>query len=171
MNLDFGVLEVDVPRKYNTGAKVGQVLLIILTVIFAIGFIGLSGGVQSIIAMVLAFAAGIGAWYVGRFVHIVYEYTYVDRELRVAKILNQEARKRVGQYDLGKMEICAPIHSVHLDNYKHKQLKTVDVSSHSAEQPGKRWEMYFSDMKLVFEPDEKLADVLKTIAPHKVYKD
>ena len=58
-----------------------------------------------------------------------YEYAYVDRELRIAKIMRKEKRKEIGVYDLTKMEIMAPVSSHQLDGYRGRNLKVLDFSA------------------------------------------
>ncbi len=64
-----------------------------------------------------------------RKMHVEYEYTYMDKELRIDCIYNESKRKSIAVLDLNKMEILAKENSRHLDNYKNRQVKEMDFST------------------------------------------
>lgn len=164
--MDIGCLEVIVHRKSSVLFRFLQVLLIMLCVVFILI------GMVAWPALIIGAACGVGAWFVSKEVDVDYEYSYVDRELRVAKVMRKESRKNMGTYELDKMEICGPVKSVHLDNYHHKtELKTIDYSSRTEQDPDPRFEIYFAEYKLLIEPDEELKKVLKQTFPSKVFLD
>ncbi len=170
--MDIGCIEVVVSRKPNTLFKFLRVLLIMLAVCFL--FLGLVG-------IMAAFIPGIGClvgyYFVNMNVGIDYEYSYVQKELRIAKIMNKERRKEVATYDLEKMEILAPVRSWHLDSYKNKQIaKDVDYSSGEEKQPDPCYYLYLEGntrLKLELEGEEamQLLDAVKQMAPRKVFTD
>ncbi|MBP3217927.1 MAG: hypothetical protein J6M46_06125 [Lachnospiraceae bacterium] len=128
-----------------------------------------------------AFIPGIGClvgyYFVNMNVGIDYEYSYVQKELRIAKIMNKERRKEVATYDLEKMEILAPVRSWHLDSYKNRQIaKDVDYSSGEEKQPDPCYYLYLEGntrVKLELEGEEamQLLDAVKQMAPRKVFTD
>ena len=170
--MDIGCIEVVVSRKPNTLFKFLRVLLIMLAVCFL--FLGLVG-------IMAAFIPGIGClvgyYFVNMNVGIDYEYSYVQKELRIAKIMNKERRKEVATYDLEKMEILAPVRSWHLDSYKNRQIaKDVDYSSGEEKQPDPCYYLYLEGntrVKLELEGEEamQLLDAVKQMAPRKVFTD
>ncbi len=111
--MDTGCLEIVVKRANNPLKKVMQIVAAALAAVCVLGLFVF--GVFSLIGAVL-FAAL--AWYLSQDLNIDYEYAYVDRELRVAKIINKSRRKEVAVYDLNEMEVMAPEKSHHLDSYK-----------------------------------------------------
>ena len=164
--MDIGCLEVVVPRRSSPLMKFLRVFLIMMCVAFAI-----LGAMGMLAALLVAVLCGIGAFFAGRHSNVEFEYSYVEKELRVARIMNKEARKNLGSYDLDRMQIGGPIKSYHLDNYNHKELKTLDYSSHIDKQPDPRFVLYFEEQKLIFEPDQEMIAVLHQTFPHKFYKD
>jgi hypothetical protein len=164
--MDIGCMEVVVERKNSPGMKFLYVFLIMMAIVFI--FIGLVGLWP---AMIIGVGCGVGAWFASKNIDIDYEYDYVEKELRVAKIMRKESRKNLGTFDLDKMEICAPASSYRLDNYHHKDVKVFDYSSHMKKDPDPRFEIYFSDQKLVIEPDKELLKVLRQTFPSKVYTE
>ena len=92
--MDTGCLEIVVKRANNPLKKVMQIVAAALAAVCVLGLFVF--GVFSLIGAVL-FAAL--AWYLSQDLNIDYEYAYVDRELRVAKIINKSRRKEVAVYD------------------------------------------------------------------------
>ncbi len=130
--------------------------------IMFLGFIGL------LIAMV----AGGLAYYVGSLCNIEYEYLYLDKELTVDRVYAQTRRKRVATYGLDKMEIVAPIHSYHLDNYKNRQVKTIDYSVGEELKPDRRYAIYLEgNERILFNPSEEMVKVMRNNAPRKIFAD
>ena len=105
-----------------------------------------------------------------------YEYDYVDKELRVAKIQQKQRRKEIAVYDLTKMEILAPQGSDQLDSYKTKDLKVIDYSSGREEDKKDRYVLILSDntkliLDLVGDYGKELLDILRIYSPRKVFRN
>ena len=160
-------VECMVKRKNSGPLTALKILLIVIAVIaFLIGSIG------SIIFYIIAVAAGVGAYFVGLNASLEYEYLYVDKQLSVDKILAKSRRKKVETFDLGRMEMLAPIKSWHMDEFKNRQLKDVDYSSGLEEKPDRRYCMiYNGEKRVIFEPNEEMVAAIKSIAPRKVFTD
>lgn len=159
-------VECLVKAKQSGISKFLKILLIILTVIFC--FIMLVFP----LAMVLALAAGIGAYFVNLFSDLEYEYLYLDKELTVDKVMAKSKRKRVATYSLDRMEILAPVKSYHLDNYKNRNVKLKDYSIGEELQPDLRYAMYYEGgEKILLSPTEEMIKVMKNAAPRKVFAD
>lgn len=162
-----GYVECLIKAKQSTGMKVLRVFLIVLTVVFAIAMV-----LFGVIALVLAVVCGIGAWLVGLFTDLEYEYLYLDRDIYVDKIMAKSRRKRVATYSVDRMEIFAPIKSYHLDSYKNRQTKQKDYSIHEELQPDLRYAMYYEGgLKILLSPSEEMVKALKNAAPRKVFTD
>lgn len=147
--------------------KILQVLCIALTVIFAVSML-----FTSYIGLLLAVAAGAGAYFAGLQANVEYEYLYLDRELTVDKVMAQTKRKRVASYSLSSMEIVAPFHSYHLDNYKNRQVKVRDFSIGQELKPDLRYAIYYEGgEKIIFSPSEEMIKVMRNAAPRKVFTD
>lgn len=127
---------------------------------------------MNIIALLLAVAAGVGAYFVNMFTDLEYEYLYLDKELTIDKVMAKTRRKRVAVYQLDRMEILAPIKSYHLDNYRNRQTKVKDYSIGYEEQPDLRYAMYYEGgEKLILSPSPEMIKVMKNAAPRKVFSD
>ncbi len=171
--MDDGVIEVVVNNKPSGAMKFLRALFIVLAVLSLI----LSAASLVFLAFLVAFA--ILAWYVSGRIQIDYEYSLVDRELRVAPIANKEKRKHLGTYDLDKMEVLAPAGSYHLDDYKNHTVEhDLDYSDHEKAQdhPAGRYLLYLEgntriQLTLQGQEAEKLLDSVRQFAPRKVFRD
>ena len=160
-------VEVMVQRKPSGAMLFLKYLLIGLAVVlFFASFI------FSNFAIILAIACGVGAYFVGMYASIEYEYLYLDKEITIDKVMNKSKRKRVGVYQVDKMEILAPLKSYHLDSFRNRQVKELDYSSGIAGQPETRYCFYYEgSQKIIFEPNEELIKLVKNVAPRKVFSD
>lgn len=156
-------VECLVQAKKSGSAKIFQVILIVLTVIF---------GIAAIIFMptiILAVITGVAAYFVGMSSEVEYEYLYVDKELSVDKIQQRSKRKNVATYTIERMEVFAPVGSHHLDNFKNRTVKEVDYSGADSE---KDYCMYYEGgLKVILSPGEDMVKALKNVAPRKVFVD
>lgn len=159
-------VECLIAAKKSGWAKALTVVLIVLTVLSVLAALLLPA------LMLLAVAAGIGAYFVSLYSNVEYEYLYLDKELTVDRIMAQSRRKRVATYSLDRMEIFAPIHSWHLDNFKNRNVKQVDYSIGQTLQPDERYVMYYEGgMKVILSPSGELVKALKNVAPRKVFNE
>lgn len=160
-------VECLVKAKQSGMSKFLKVLLIMLTVVF-----GLLTMMGFVVAFVIAIITGVGAYFVNLYTDIEYEYLYLDKELTVDKVLAKTKRKRVGTYQVDRIEILAPIKSYHLDNYKNRNVKEKDYSIGEELQPDRRYALYYEGgEKLILSPSEELVKAMKSVAPRKVFTD
>ncbi|MFI3213313.1 MAG: hypothetical protein R3Y24_08210 [Eubacteriales bacterium] len=160
---------VEVMVKRN--ASIGMKFLGILTMTMAIGT-GLVGLMGNILFLAVAAVFGVASYFLRLNSALEFEYTYIDKELQVDKIMAQTKRKRVEALDLNKMEILAPMNSHRLDSYRNRTYKTVDYSRKVEEKPETRYILYMSgEKKVIFEPTMEMLKVIQTIAPRKVFFD
>lgn len=145
-----------------------KMLLIILTVI-----IGLLAMVAfNVVMFVVAVVLGVAAYFVSLNSDLEYEYLYVDKELTVDKVMAKSRRKKVATFDMGKLEIMAPVKSYHLDNYKNRQDKAVDYSSGEEQKPDRRYVFFYDGkQKVIFEPNAEMVKAIQFAAPRKVFMD
>ncbi|HKM33610.1 MAG TPA: DUF6106 family protein [Lachnospiraceae bacterium] len=160
-------VECLVKAETNTLKKLARLVLVMITVVFGIlTFIGY------ILAFFIALAAGFGAYYLYLHTDLEYEYLYLDKELSIDKIMGKTKRKKVGTFEIERMEILAPIHSYHLDSYKNRTAKILNYSIGREEKPDKRFAMYYDGKtKIILSPNEQLLKAIRTIAPRKVFMD
>lgn len=160
-------VECLVSRGVSTGAKFLRILLVMLTAAF--GLLGLMGFV---IALLIALIFGFVTWFVYMHTDTEYEYLYLDREIKVDRILNKSKRKRVAVFEVERMEVFAPINSYHLDNYKNRQVKVSDYSSGKEKQPEARYAFYYEGgQKIILEPSPEFIKAVQNVAPRKVFTD
>lgn len=129
--MDTGCVEIVVTRKEDTLLKVGCIAAAAVAVCFFI-LIFMFG----IVFLFLAAAAGLVSWFLWLQNGPDYEYAYVDKELRIAKILRKSSRKEIGTYDLSSLEIMAPSASRTLDHRRAAAHKVLDYSADPKEGPG-----------------------------------
>ena len=152
-----------VKRKTPVYMKLLKILTIMLAVCFI--FIGMLNLVALIIGGLFAAAAYLNA-------DVEYEYLYVDKELSIDKIMAKSRRKKAATFDLGKMEIVAPVKSWHLDQYKNRNDKVTDYSSGEEKQPDTRYLFYYDGkQKVIFEPNKEMLKAMQLVAPRKVFMD
>lgn len=160
-------VEVLVDGKPPIFLNIFKYVLYMFTTIFVIGYVAF--GMLSILAAV---ACGVGAYFVGIRSQVEYEYSYMDKELDVDAIYSKQKRKHLVTFDLGKMEVLAPINSYHLDEYKNRTYQVCDYSSGMSGEQDKRYVMYYSgEKKVIFEPTAEMVEAIMYVAPRKVFRD
>lgn len=160
-------VECLVSKGVSTGAKFLRILLVMLTAAF--GLLGLMGFV---VAMLIALVLALLTWFVYMHTDTEYEYLYLDREIKVDRILNKSKRKRAAVFEVERIEIFAPVNSYHLDNYKNRQVKVTDYSSGKEKQPEVRYAFYYEGgQKVILEPSMEFVKAVQNIAPRKVFTE
>ncbi len=169
MNMDTGCLEIVVERKTSALMKILRVGSVFLTVLFI--FAMFLFGWPFLFA---AIAMGIAGYFIWLECEVDYEYAYVEKELRISKILRKSSRKEIASYDLNQLEIMAPTRSHELDSF-HRSDK-IKVSDYSSGEPEARdlYDLCLSDgtclrLNLSGEYAEQLIRIMKQYAPRKVF--
>lgn len=117
--------ELLIKQADNKKDKLLGVLMVVAAVISL-----LSGVLLNFFFLFGAVAFGILSYVVYfRKMKVEYEYTYMDRELRIDRIYNESRRKSIVVLDLNKMEILAKENSYHLDGYRNRTVKVSDFSA------------------------------------------
>lgn len=159
-------VECMVKRETKVIVKFLKIFLITLAVVLFIASVLLLG---SMVGFIISIALGVGAYFLGMYSEVEFEYLYVDKQITVDKIFNKAKRKRAAVYDVEKMEILAPFNSHYLDDYKNRQVKEVDYSSRVARQPEKRYVFFYEgQQKIIIEPNEEFIKAIYNVAPRKV---
>ncbi len=103
---------------------------------------------------------------------VEYEYTYMDKELRIDRICNESKRKSVAVLDLNKMELMAPRGSAHLDHYMRKEGKAVDYSTgYPDTKELKTYMICFSGERYFISVTDEFLKAMRTTMPHKIKLD
>ena len=118
-------IELLVKKKKTSTDTLLKALMIGVTVIFVLG-----GILFNPIILIPAIVMGVVDYFKLPALDLEYEYLYVNGELDVDKIMSKQKRKRVGSYDMKKVELVAPRNSHELDSFRNrKDLKVHDYSS------------------------------------------
>ncbi|MBQ3083948.1 MAG: hypothetical protein IJC46_00650 [Clostridia bacterium] len=99
--------------------------------------------------------------------HYEYEFSLVEDELRVAKIINLEKRKELGTYFIGKTESYGPIENLPQSQRGHIR----SYLTHQGEEPEYYWVTHVESGERVcvlFQPSETLLEVFATRARGKL---
>ena len=103
-----------------------------------------------------------------RRMNVEYEYIYFNGDLDIDKIMNCETRKRAVSTSVKEMDVIAPKGSQAVLGYQH--LKALDFTT--CDPQGKVYEMVTmvkgEKTRVLFEPNEKLLNAMRDIAPRKV---
>lgn len=136
-----------------------EAILCVTGLAFAFGILGLA---------VLVGVIALAMWLLKKF-DLEFEYTFFDEgDLYIDKIMSQSKRKRVLVTSVKDMEILAPVNAYEAQNYNN--LKTIDCSSN---EPNAVVYILVTKhkeerVKILFEPNQKILDGMKYMAPRKV---
>lgn len=107
-----------------------------------------------------------------RYYDAEYEYELVGNELTVDRIMAKASRRRMGVYDLGRMEIMAPLNSEKIAYKEHQKFKSSDYTS--GEKTENIYVIYAPSeneiVRIAIEPSEDMLKAIKTIGGKKVYE-
>ena len=155
-----------VKKKSPSWAFAAKVMLIILTVLVVV--VSMVMPLLFIVAIILGYVT----YRLSLNWNLEYEYTFVNGELDIDKIMAKSRRKRCVVLNMEQTEIVAPEGAHQLDNYKSTPCKTMDFSSGIAE--NKKYVMYASFnnemVKVIFEPNERMINDMWNSSPRKVIK-
>lgn len=154
------------PTAKDAAVKYGLIVLIVLCA--AAGLFLLP------IFLIGAVALGIAAYFIIPGTDLEYEYLFVNGELDIDKIMAKSKRKKAKTVNLTEADLIAPLDSHRLDYYNgNSQIKVYDYSSGNSGH--KRFAAIIREegqaCKLIFEPDEIMANAIKKSAPGKVFLD
>ncbi len=157
-------IELLIKRKTTYLMKVIRLVAYICTGLSAI--LALTGFLIAFLPLILF---GILSYFLGLYTEVEYEYTYVDRELQVDRILGKSRRKRLETLDLNQLEIMAPLGSHQLDSYRGRMKECRDYSSGEVRQPEARFLLVAGNRCLIIEPSESMVKMIQSISPRRVF--
>ncbi|NLL72950.1 MAG: hypothetical protein GX237_05425 [Clostridiales bacterium] len=162
MNLLYA--EAGVKRK-DTALTIGLRALMIIGVLVGL-FLMFIGQLFSIIGLVLIVAV----FFFYPKLDVEYEYVYVDGQIDFDRITGKSKRKTLLRVDFEQVEIMAPSTSHALDNYKNAQFEVKNFTSLNKD--NKHYTVIANidnkRMKVLFEPSEKMLDLIKKKSPRKL---
>lgn len=156
--------EVVVKRKETGGTMALRVALILIAVIAF--FLSLQNSIVLFITAIFI----VGIFYLFPRLSLEYEYVYCDGQLDFDKIMGKSSRKNLLKIQFEQVVMMAPEGSHALDGYTYVQTKVKDFSSKNKETKpfvivSKEGETV---TKVLFEPNEKMLDIIKAKYPRKV---
>lgn len=139
-------------------------ILLVFAGLFSMLFLGVLG--FTITALLVY-----GAYLIFNQTSVEYEYSLVNGDLTVDKIMGQNKRKHAGEFDIKQAEIIAPAYSDDIIS-RINGIKTLDFSS-GFRNDG-RYSMILYDGKeriqVLFDPNENIIDAMYTVRPSIVKK-
>lgn len=162
--------EVFVEQIIKRGTSISGVLLRILSI-----FIVLIGVMSilwlGILGFTLTVLLGYASYMVWSYTSVEYEYSLLNGDLMVDKIMGQSKRKNIANYDIREAEIIAPVMS---EQIVRASMNAV-VKDYSA--GGKVNTVYAmiinnanGKVKILFEPNEKVIEAMHHVRPNIVVK-
>lgn len=108
--------------------------------------------------------------FVFRYYDAEYEYSLVERELTIDRIIAKSYRRKCGAYNLSRMEIMAPTGSECLADMERSNCKTHDYSSNTDKS---NTYVLFAPcnnemVRLIFEPNQEMKKTIWKLSPSKV---
>ncbi|MGN0158746.1 MAG: DUF6106 family protein [Brotaphodocola sp.] len=156
-----------VKRKTPAYAYVLNVILVVLTLISI--FLAFT---TNVLAVILMFAVGFLTYLSFRNTRVEYEYLFVTGSFSVDKVLGKSARKKAFECTMDDIQMIAPTDSPVLKDYETENQKKLDYSSGKA-----RAKTYTAmiqvgseNIKMIFEPNDKMIQCLYQTSPSKVKK-
>lgn len=102
-----------------------------------------------------------------------YEYSFVDGEMEVDKIVRKASRRKCGSFDFRKLERMAPLGSQSDMRLSGNNYRVFDYSSGDTE--NKKYVAYVmkdnETVRLIFEPNEALLGAINYVARGKIFND
>lgn len=102
---------------------------------------------------------------------VEYEYTYLDKEIRIDRIYNMNKRKNVATLDIGKIEILARKGSESLRGFEHRQVKVYNYAVGEDTEFTEEYELWYDGQRrILVSLDEDFMKPLMRFIPQKIKK-
>lgn len=122
------------------------------------------------IAAVIAFPIASYVVYFRR-MSIEYEYTYLDKEIRIDRIYNYNSRKQVEVLDISKIEILAVRGSEALRGFERREATSSDYSVGKNDEFTKVYELWYEGKrKILLSLDDDFLTPIVRFIPNKIKK-
>lgn len=164
--MDEIFVEQIIKRKTGVSGIITRILCIVLIMaglmsMLILGILGLT-----ITALIIYMT-----YIVWGYTSIEYEYSFLNGELSVDKIMGQRKRKTVANFDIKNAEIVAPAMS---DEVIRRVNNTVTKDYSTGYKGGNLYSMIINDAdglkQVLFEPNEKVLDAMYHVKPSIVKK-
>ncbi len=161
------VIETAQDKTKKTAASIITLLLLVSLVTYSRGFL-------TIIMAILLIAMSIYTIILYSNKNIEYEYDYTNGSLEIAKIINNEKRKKIVTIESAEIKMVAEVGTNESLKYDHVQLKTYDCSAHNEEQKDyilvAHSEAKGNDFKVLFTPSDKLLTAMEKYNKRDIYR-
>lgn len=153
------VIEYMVKRKMPKSAPLIKLGLGLLSVFVAFLVLMTLDAVMLLVLVALIITTII----IVRNMDIEYEYTLVNNELQVDKIISKRNRRAANTFNFGRLEAMAPVGHSELSRFLNKNYKVLDYSSNN--EGAKVYSAYVmcenEMVNLLFEPNDKMLAAIK----------
>lgn len=124
-----------------------------------------------LISIIFISAIIVGIYFVYINTSVEYEYSIAGDRLTIDAIYGRKRRKNLFVYEVTKSEIIAPKDNAYVSGYdRNQEMKSYDFTSGNDSE-----NIYImitpygaSTCKVYFEPNQKIVDAIKTVAPSKI---
>ena len=171
-NDTFG--EDAVKVRENASSKQRKAALVAVLVILLATTVSTVGILQLVLAILLIVDS---IMVLREFVYnknVEYEYDYTNGSLEIAKIINNEKRKKIVTIESAEIKLVAAMGTNESLKFDHVQLKTYDCSAHDEEQKDyilvAHSEAKGNDFKVLFTPSDKLLTAMEKYNKRDIYR-
>lgn len=168
-------IEQLVVRKSDTTDKI-KISLLTLSLVLVIMLIFLLMGIfmeYAFIGIMLGFGVAYGYWYLITSFKVEFEYTLTNGELDVDKITAKRRRKRLITIKIKEIDIMAHVAGNDKNELINQNFKTVIDASSSPLSPNAFFiSVHHNKLgltKLIFEPEQRIIGICRSVAPRKVF--
>jgi hypothetical protein len=167
--------ECCVHRRQTIGGIIARCLLITFLVIGVLGMIFFYLCAAMALTLVCFIIAAVSIFltiYMFPRFTVDWEYIFVDGQLDFDQMLGGNARKHKDRIDFDQTEAVAPTGSYHLDSFNHIDTTVLDYSSLCGN-PTYTLIGHKGDkmVRIIFEPDENMVNLMKQKSPRKVFTE
>ena len=167
-------VEDAVKVRENASSKQRKAALVAVLVILLATTVSTAGILQLVLAILLIVDS---IMVLREFVYnknVEYEYDYTNGSLEIAKIINNEKRKKIVTIESAEIKLVAAMGTNESLKFDHVQLKTYDCSAHDEEQKDyilvAHSEAKGNDFKVLFTPSDKLLTAMEKYNKRDIYR-
>lgn len=156
-----------VKKQQGSGAKTRYMLLMVCGILLTLALIVLSliaGAPLTFVGFLLAAAVGYGTYFKMQGMYIEYEYTFTNGELDVDKIIAKKKRKEMLTVNVSKFSEFGR-YSEDLPETKEMTVVIASDNIASNEYYADFTHEEYGETRLIFSPDEKMIENIKTSLP------
>ena len=166
-------VEEAVKVKESAADKAKKSSLAAVTMLFLMATIVINSSFTVVLA-ILTIVFGILTILMFGYKNIEFEYDYTNGSLEIAKIINNEKRKKVVSIESSEIKMVAAVGTNESLKFDHVKLKTYDCSTHVDEDKVyilvAHSEVKGDDFKVLFNPTDKLLTAMEKYNKRDIYR-